>query len=39
MTQANFPFVTGRDLRDASMHTAITNAEAQVTAHGQHGAP
>ena len=30
MTQANFPFVTGRHLRDAGMHTAITNAEQQI---------
>lgn len=31
MTQNNLSFVTGRDLRDAGIHTAITNAEAQVT--------
>lgn len=29
MTQSNLSFVTGRDLRDAGMHTAITNAEQQ----------
>ena len=27
MTQTNLPFVTGRDLRDAGMHSAISNAE------------
>lgn len=30
MTQANLPFVSGRDLRDAGMHAAISNADAQV---------
>lgn len=30
MTQVNFPFVTGQDLRDAGMHTAISNADEQV---------
>lgn len=27
MTQQNFSFVTGRDLRDAGMHAAAVNAE------------
>src|SRR5690625_2373244 len=29
MTQANLPFVSGRDLRDAGMHQAVTNADDQ----------
>lgn len=31
MTQNNLAFVTGRDLRDAGIHAAITNAERQAT--------
>lgn len=31
MTQANLSFVTGRSLRDAGIHQAITNAENQIT--------
>lgn len=31
MTQTNLSFVTGRDLRDAGIHQAITNAENQIT--------
>lgn len=31
MTQASLSFVTGRHLRDAGMHTAISNAERQTT--------